>query len=160
MDRKFQEAQEAILKGVGFEDSVAYLKSSGVFDHVSTLLMRLAAEKPKNALEVFENLSASVKVSGINFPAPQEAKKFDEARDAQKVCIGVSIWFFWILGVQLDCFVLVSEINPPHYYQVPASIATSESSTFIRLSITFRSSFNQSNRVSLSLRILKSAKTT
>ncbi len=85
MDRKAMDAQEALIKGAGVEDSMAFLKSTGVYDHVAALLMRLAAEKPKNALDVFENVSTQVKAMTVKFPAGTESKRFDEAKDRREV---------------------------------------------------------------------------
>jgi hypothetical protein len=87
MDRKAMDAQEALIKGAGVEDSMAFLKSTGVYDHVAALLMRLAAEKPKNALDVFENVSTQVKAMTVKFPAGTESKRFDEAKDRREVII-------------------------------------------------------------------------
>lgn len=84
-DEKQQRAQEVLLKGLGFEDSLAYLKSAGVYDHVAAVLMKLASEKPANALDVFENVSATVKASKSAFPSAQDSQKMNEARDKLQV---------------------------------------------------------------------------
>lgn len=95
-DQKHQHAQETLLKGLGYEDSLAYLKSTGVYDHISAVLMKLAAEKPANALAVFENVSATVKAGTHAFPTAQESQKFNEARDKLQVryCEMSEMWIF------------------------------------------------------------------
>ena len=90
-----------LLKGLGVEDSLSYLKQQGVYDHVSTLLMRLAAEKPKNALEVFEHVSSSIKAGGVKFPPPAAAKPYDEIKQKLEVRKGwASAGGFWSTRVE------------------------------------------------------------
>lgn len=88
-EAKYQEAQEILIKGIGIEDSLTFLKQSGVYDHVSSLLLRLSIEKPQNALEIFENVSASIKAAGIKFPAPHDSKKIDEKRETLEVSLSL-----------------------------------------------------------------------
>jgi hypothetical protein len=78
-DQKQQQAQEILLKSLGFEDSLAYLKSAGVYDHVAAVLMKLSLEKPSNALDVFENYSATVKSAKVAFPSTHDSQKLNEA---------------------------------------------------------------------------------
>lgn len=69
---KLQEAQGNVLKNVAYEDSQAWLKQTGLYDHVSSVLLKLATEKPKDALEIFENVSTAVKSAKFTNKTQQE----------------------------------------------------------------------------------------
>lgn len=54
------------------QESIAYLKKAGsngksLYDHLSDVLVKILEQKPDNAYSLFENLSTSVKQSGLNF---------------------------------------------------------------------------------------------
>ncbi len=82
MDPKVQEAFGASLKTVGFEEAQAYLQKSGVYEHVSSVLLKLSTEKPNNALDIFENVSNSVKQHKI---VEKSSKSIDEAHEKREV---------------------------------------------------------------------------
>ena len=85
MEHKYQEAQAVGLKNLGFEEAQVYLKSTGVYEHISAVLLKLSLDKPKNALEIFEHVSSAVKSSSVKLSSGNDELKINEASEKREV---------------------------------------------------------------------------